>query len=87
MQDTEKEMQDIKELMDEVIEDATVPKNIKKAVETAKEQIKKRETVGFSNAIYALDDISNDINIPTHTRTTIWEIISKLEEVKEKLKE
>ena len=36
--------------------------------------------------MYILDDISNDINMPTHARTEIWQIISELESIREKEK-
>jgi len=86
--ETREEFEEAIEIMEEVIEDRGVPRNIRKAVSDAKEKIEKKEAKGvdFSNAIYLLDDISNDINIPSHTRTSIWTIISRLEGVKEKLK-
>jgi len=82
------EFEEALEIMGEVIEDRGVPRNIRKAVSDAKERIDKDGVKGvdFSNAIYLLDDISNDINIPSHTRTSVWTIISRLEGVKEKLK-
>ncbi len=87
-EETKKEFLDAKELMEEVAEDRTVPRNIRKVVSDAIEKVSSEDAtvVNCSEAIYLLDDISNDINIPSHTRTTIWEIISKLEGVKEKIK-
>ncbi|MGL6298455.1 MAG: UPF0147 family protein, partial [Methanobacteriaceae archaeon] len=35
-----------------------------------------------STVISMLDEISNDPNIPIHARTLIWEILSKLESIK-----
>lgn len=86
--ETKAEFEEAIEIMDEVIEDRSVPRNIRKAVSDARERVAGKEVSGvdFSNAIYTLDDISNDINIPSHTRTSIWTIISRLEGVKEKLK-
>lgn len=87
-EETKSEFEEALEIMDEVIEDRGVPRNIRKAVSDAKEKVEKDGITGvdFSNAIYLLDDVSNDINIPSHTRTSIWTIISRLEGVKEKLK-
>ncbi len=78
----------VSELMDSVIQDTSVPRNIRKVVEESKEKIEKKEELGvqISSAIYLLDDISNDINMPQHTRTEIWTIISELENLKEKIK-
>jgi len=86
-EETKKEFLDAKELMDEVVEDRGVPRNIRKAVSDAVEKMEgDLTTIKCSEALYLLDDISNDINIPSHTRTAIWEIISKLEGIKEKIK-
>ncbi|MEM4662788.1 MAG: UPF0147 family protein [Candidatus Diapherotrites archaeon] len=75
--------------MKEIVEDRAVPRNIRATVENAMKKVsgKKPSTVDCSMAIYLLDDISNDINMPLHTRTAIWTAISKLEGVKEKIKE
>ncbi len=75
------------ELMENLIGDHSVPRNIRRAVEEAKEKIKKEiSSTTISAAVYLLDDISNDINMPSHTRTDIWTIISSLEALKEKVK-
>ncbi|TFF87538.1 MAG: hypothetical protein EU549_04535 [Promethearchaeota archaeon] len=46
---------------------------------------KDRETPGViaSNAIYYLGDVTNDPNLPFHSRTTLYRIISLLETVKD----
>ena len=86
--DVSQEINAVIELMDAVIGDYSVPRNIRAAVEEAKQKIQASEekTVAISTAIYKLDDISNDINMPSHTRTEIWGIISELEAIKEKIK-
>jgi uncharacterized protein (UPF0147 family) len=48
---------------------------------------KKPRVEDFSTAVYLMDDISKDLNIPSHTRTDVWEIISRMEAIKEKIKE
>ncbi|MCX6801600.1 MAG: UPF0147 family protein [Candidatus Diapherotrites archaeon] len=89
LKEAKEEFDEAVEIMEEVMDDRSVPKNIRKAVSDAKDKICKEAPSGvdFSNAIYLLDDISNDINIPSHTRTSIWTMISRLEGAKEKLKE
>ncbi len=78
---------EIIELMEAVIEDTGVPRNIRQAVENAKIKIEEKlDATTVTSAIYFLDDISNDINMPSHTRTDIWTIISELESLKEKVK-
>lgn len=77
------------EMMDAVLEDRSVPRNIRAAVEAAKQKVTAEGedlSVGVTAAIYELDDISNDINMPPHTRTEIWNIISNLERIREQYK-
>ena len=77
------------ELMESIIDDTTVPRNIRKATEDARIKLmgdEKELNVNISNAIYLMEDISNDINMPAHTRTEIWTIISELESIREKSK-
>ena len=81
-----KEVEEIKEIMDEIIADTSVPRNIRRAIEEAKEKIAEIDAVNIGAAIYILDDISTDINMPDHTRTEVWRLISMLEAVKEKVK-
>lgn len=85
----DEEIDALVELMDAVIEDRSVPRNIRAAVEAAKGKVLEHgEEMGVktTTAIYELDDISNDINMPPHTRTEIWNIISELERIKESRK-
>jgi uncharacterized protein (UPF0147 family) len=89
--DAKKELEKTAELMENVIADNSVPRNIRSAVQEAKDKAIAKEkpaekSISLGTAIYILDDISNDINMPQHTRTEIWQIISELEAVKEKLK-
>ena len=81
----DEDIQAVTEKMEAVIEDTGVPRNIRKIVEDAKVKITEAEdkSVGITAAIYALDDVSNDINMPFHTRTEIWGIISDLEAIRE----
>jgi len=83
-----KEVEDCLGLMEEILSDRSVPRNIRAVIENAKAKAAAFEDggVNFSGAIYLLDDISNDINMPSHTRTEIWTLISLLEAVKEKVK-
>lgn len=68
-----------------VEDDPLVPKNIKKAMAEARQKIESGEggdDVRASAALYIIEPISNEVNIPVHTRTQIWNIISMLETVK-----
>ncbi|MBU0635855.1 UPF0147 family protein [Candidatus Micrarchaeota archaeon] len=83
-----KDIEETIELMRNLAADTTVPRNIRFVVTESVEKLVKEEpdkSVGIGTVIYALEDISNDINMPAHTRTEIWTIISTLESIKEKL--
>ncbi len=77
---------EIVEMMQEIISDRAVPRNIRAKVEEAVSKVKQNDITGLSEAIYLLDDISNDVNMPDHTRTDIWHLISLIEAQKEKVK-
>ncbi len=74
------------EIMEEIIEDRSVPRNIRAKIEEAISKVRQNNATTLSEAIYLLDDISKDINMPDHTRTDIWHIISLVEGKKEKMK-
>ena len=88
-EEVRKELKELLELMQLVAGDYSVPRNIRGLVEEAMQKIsgKKMRIEDFSTAVYMMDDISKDLNIPSHTRTDVWEIISKMEAIKEKIKE
>lgn len=79
-------MEDLKSvltLLDQIINDRTVPKNIRKAAEDSKNILnnaKENPAVKISTAIHMLDEIINDPNMPMYTRTQIWNVVSMLEE-------
>lgn len=77
------------EILERIINDRTVPRNIREAVERAKNELnsKGEEELKISNAIVMLDEISNDPNMPLYTRTQIWNAVSLLEQMKAMKKE
>ena len=74
-------------LMDIIINDRTVPRNIRGAVKQAKEHLEGEgeEVVKISTAIHTLDEIINDPNMPLYTRTQIWNVVGLLEEIRREL--
>ena len=79
----------IVKLLTQIVEDRTVPRNIRAAAEEAKKDLTERTENGWdirlSSAISVLDEIINDPNMPMYTRTQIWNIVSMLEAVKREL--
>ncbi|MEM4389771.1 MAG: UPF0147 family protein [Candidatus Micrarchaeia archaeon] len=85
MPSQEEKINQIISLMDILINDTSVPKNIRKAVSEAKAKLSGNGelTQRASGAVYILDEVTEDINMPAHARTQIWTILSALETIKE----
>ncbi len=72
------------EVLERIMSDDTVPRNIRRSAESVKSTLlneQDSEAIRASSAISVLDEISNDPNIPLHTRTLIWNVASQLETV------
>ncbi len=82
--DTEDKLKQIMAILDQLAEDTTVPRNIRRGATDAKTYLLKNDAldVRVASAIMILDDLANDPNIPLHGRTQIWGLISQLETVK-----
>ncbi len=81
-----KAFENVKVLFEGMLKDRSVPRNIKRIAQRAIEELAKRdETPGIlsSNVMYMVDDLTSDPNIPFHSRTTIYRILSVLEKVKD----
>jgi len=69
-------------MLEELANDVSVPRNIRRGAKEAKEILMKKEDtldVKVASAISRLDELLSDPNIPTHGRTAIWNIMSALE--------
>jgi uncharacterized protein (UPF0147 family) len=72
------------EVLERIMSDDTVPRNIRRSAESVKSTLlneQDSEAIRAASAISVLDEISNDPNIPLHTRTLIWNVASQLETV------
>lgn len=78
------DMKEISEMLGGLVNDSTIPKNIRKALSEAKGRLDSDEdaSVKLSAAIYLIESITEDINMPAHARTQIWAIMSALESQK-----
>ncbi|MFH0817954.1 MAG: UPF0147 family protein [Candidatus Micrarchaeota archaeon] len=85
MVDHEKQIKQIMSLMENLLNDSSIPKNIRKNVKEAKDRLSTTDepVVRASGAVYALSEVSEDINMPIHARTQIWTILSALETIRE----
>ena len=85
MSDTSTRLNQVIEVLDQLAEDTSVPRNIRRGATEAKEKLLNTEdALDFrtASAVFILDELANDPNIPLHGRTLIWNIISQLETIK-----
>ncbi len=71
-------------LKEQVVQDTVVPRNIRRAAEEAIERLldtSVEPVVRAADAIAILEEISEDPNMPLHTRTIIWEVLGALEQI------
>ena len=75
-------------VIDEVKEaslDQSVPRRIRESLEKVALELEadsQDSAVKVTSAIYEVDEIANDVNIPVHAKTMLWDIISHLESLK-----
>jgi uncharacterized protein (UPF0147 family) len=82
---SDEKLKQVMEVLDQLAEDTSVPRNIRRGASEAKDLLLKEEDaldVRVASAIFMMDELANDPNIPLHGRTLIWNIISQLETVK-----
>jgi hypothetical protein len=73
-------------LLNRIIGDSSVPRNIRRAAIEALKMLQDASLspgVRAANAVSVLDEISQDPNMPIHTRTAIWNIMAILSTVKD----
>ena len=64
----------------------STPKNFKKTISDLIVDLQSDEysiSVRAANAISSLDDITQDPNVPSFVRTTLWQAVSVLESIRE----
>ena len=64
----------------------STPRNFKKTITDLIDELKSDEysvSVRAANAISSLDDITQDPNVPSFVRTSLWQAVSVLESIRE----
>ena len=64
----------------------STPKNIRKNIADIVEGLKSDEysmSVRALNTINSLDDVTQDPNLPSYVRTSLWQAVSTLESIRE----
>lgn len=78
------EFDDVLSAIDEILEDATVPRNVKNKMEEIKQIILRQDietSIKINQALNILEDLSEENNINSFTRTQIWNVASLLESI------
>ncbi|MBD3361169.1 hypothetical protein GF358_00045 [Candidatus Woesearchaeota archaeon] len=69
------------EMLQEMLEDSGVPKNVRTRLEKTIEVLQQKEEnkIKISRALHELEEISNDTNMQADTRTQLFNVVSVLE--------
>lgn len=67
--------------MTELLNDNTIPKNVKQKLEIIIKSLQEKGDLSLkvNKALSILEEISEDVNLQSYTRTQIWNLISILE--------
>ncbi len=85
MEEYEERMKQAMVVLEQVSEDNTTPRNIRRAAKDSISALQTTDTpaVRASNAISNLDEILQDPNMPPYTRVKLWNVMSLLEAIKD----
>ena len=72
--------------LNQIAVNPSTPKNIRKNIADIIEELKSDEysiSVRAANTISLLDDVTQDPNLPSYVRTSLWQAVSTLESIRE----
>ena len=72
--------------LNQIATNPSTPKNIRKTIADIVEDLKSDEysiSVRAANTISSLDDVTQDPNMPSYVRTSLWQAVSTLESIRE----
>jgi uncharacterized protein (UPF0147 family) len=71
--------------IEETTQDYSMPRRVKAVLKRVGDELRNNDqdtAMKVTAAIYGIEEVSNDINIPMQAKTTLWSIISDLEALK-----
>ena len=71
--------------LNQIATNPSTPKNIRKNIADIVEELKSDEysiSVRAANTISSLDDVTQDPNMPSYVRTSLWQAVSTLESIR-----
>ena len=84
--ENEQAMESALQTLNQLATSHSTPKNFKKTISDLITELQTDEyslSVRAANAISSLDDITQDPNVPSFVRTTLWQAVSVLESIRE----
>ena len=77
------QLQNIMSFLENLKEDSTVPRNVKVKITEVNEILKTdiEKCLKIDKAMHIFDELSDDSNIDSFTRTQLWNVVSMLEAV------
>jgi len=72
--------------LDQIATNPSAPRNIRKNIADIIKELKSDEysiSVRAANTISLLDDVTQDPNLPSYVRTSLWQAVSTLESIRE----
>ena len=72
--------------LNQIATNPSTPKNIRKNIADIVEELKSDEysiSVRAANTNSLLDDVTQDPNLPSYVRTSLWQAVSTLESIRE----
>jgi uncharacterized protein len=75
-------LEDVKNALMEMMDDSTVPRNVKLKLQLTLNALSNNSedlSLRINKALNELDELTEDINIESFTRTQLWNIVSMLE--------
>ena len=85
-EENKQEMESAIQTLNQLATSHSTPKNFKKTISDLITELQTDEyslSVRAANAISSLDDITQDPNVPSFVRTTLWQAVSVLESIRE----
>ena len=72
--------------LDQIATNQSTPRNIRKNIADIIKELKSDKysiSVRAANTISLLDDVTQDPNLPSYVRTSLWQAVSTLESIRE----
>lgn len=77
------ELDNVIKSLNEIEEDASVPRNVRLQIQNAIISLRQSAELStkVNKALNELDEISSDVNLKSYTRTQVWNVMSTLEKL------